>query len=610
VPKDKQPKSKSTPSRLHDDFYRKLFVLIPILTFLLYLGVLGQQYLTGDDDWYIYRNPYVIDLTWDKAGELLTQPYAAQYSPLPQLYLALLFKLGGGQPFLMKLVALLTHMLNSFLVFRLFSELTNEYRAGFFVAALFAVHPVQVESVAWLTAIFKISACFSLMSMLLYLKFLETRKRVYYAGIVLLFTLSFMSKEQAVLLPLSLVLIDFVRGRSLLNRRVIIEKLPLFLMSLAYGVVTLLIAASATYTQMGEMSLAHKPYLTSLALGLYFQKLLVPVGYSTLYVTPVFPEGLQPLHLVLPVIVLLGLTASLLALRKERIGLFGMLFWLVNLSLSLAFALAPLRYAFIADRYMYLASVGFFLVLYSLLRRWIEARPGARRITELAVVVYLVLLMAVTYVRTPVFHDDEALWTDAVRQNPDNYHAYRFLGGYYFKTGQLNKAMFHTNTAIEKYALALQQPVAESDFVDAISNRAAIYVNLKEYDKALADLERALSLDPDRIDALYNRAMVLYELKKYLECLREVDRLLTYEPNAALSLNLAGQCYYQVGDYRTAVAFFSRAIESNSSNGLFWLNRSQALHRLRDNRQALSDAMQAQKMGAPVNPAYLNRLRN
>ena len=170
---------------------------------------------------YIYQNPYVTDLTWDKAGELLTQPYELQYSPLPQLYFAVLYKLGGGQPFLMKFFALLTHMLNTFLVFRLVSKLTNEYRGGFFVAALFALHPIHVESVAWLTAIFKIGACFSLMAMLLYLRFLETRKRIYYVGVVLLFALSLMTKEQAVLLPVSLVLIDFVRGRGLLNRHVI-----------------------------------------------------------------------------------------------------------------------------------------------------------------------------------------------------------------------------------------------------------------------------------------------------------------------------------------------------------------------------------------------------
>jgi len=329
-----------------------------------------------------------------------------------------------------------------------------------------------------------------------------------------------------------------------------------------------------------------------------------------LYVTPVFPEGLQLWHVVLPVIVLLGLIASLLALRKDRIGLFGMLFWLVNLSLSLAFALLPLRHAFIADRYMYLASVGFFLVLYSLLRRLIKARPTAKRIIESAVVVYLVLLMAATYSRTPVFHDPVALWTDAVGQNPDNYQAYKYLGQHYFDTGQLDKAMLHTNSAIEKYALALQQPVGESDFVDAISNRGGIYVNLKEYDKALVDLERALTLEPERIDALYNKALVLYELKQYKTCLRELDRILKSVPNGALALNLAGLCFGQLGDAERAVAFFSRAIASNSSNGQFWLNRSWAFDKLQDNPRALSDAIQAQRMGTRVDPAYLNRLRN
>ena len=126
----------------------------------------------------------------------------------------------------------------------------------------------------------------------------------------------------------------------------------------------------------------------------------------------------------------------------------------------------------------------------------------------------------------------------------------------------------------------------------------------------LVDLERALTLEPERIDALYNKALVLYELKQYKTCLRELDRILKSVPDGALALNLAGLCFGQLGDAERAVAFFSRAIASNSSNGQFWLNRSWAFDKLRDNRRALSDAIQAQRMGTRVDPAYLNRLRN
>ena len=641
-PRKTQSKSKQVVSQRHGSPYRRLFYLVLVLTFLVYVRILGHQYVNFDDDWYIYTNAYVAGFTWDKLVELLTQPHYTQYSPLPQLYLALLFELGGGEPFLMKLFALLTHILNTFLVFRLIQKLTRDDRGAFFVAALFALHPLQVESVAWLTAIFKISACFSLVAMLLYLKFLETRRIIYYAGIVILFGLSFITKEQAVLLPVSLVLIDYLLGRGLLSRRVIIEKVPLFLMSLVFGLLTIKIATGASDAPVDNTLAVQKIYLMSVAIGHYVQKLLIPVGLSILYVKPVFTAGLEPQHIALPLTVLAGLGLGWFVSRKDRVGLFGLLFWIANLSLSLSFVLLHLRDTIVADRYMYLASVGFFLALYALLSRWVEARPGSKRVVQVLVLAYVVALTWATYMRTAVFSNAETLWADALRQNPANHHAYAFRGRFYhrngdyvkaitdyqssirldphshvtqlslglayYQTGQMDKALLHTSTAIEEYAVARRSPEGEARYLDAFSNRAIIYMSTNESEKALADLELVLDKEPGRMDALQNRSLTYYDLGRYQECLYDLERLLKHDPNTAWNLDLAGLCHSRLGDPRSAIAFFDRAIASDPRQGAFWLNRSRAYHRLQDKTSALADALQAQKLGAKVDPAYLSGL--
>lgn len=627
-----------------DALYRKLFVLIPVVTFLVYVRVLGQPYLNFDDDWYIYNNPYVAGLTWERLVELFARPHHGQYSPLAQLYLAGLFKMGGGQPYVMNVFAVLLHITNSLLVFLLIRRLIGEYRGAFVVAALFALAPMQVESVAWLTAIFKISACLSLVAMLLYVRFLDTRKAVYYGAVVLLFILSMATKEQAVLLPASLLLIDYVRGRRLRSRQVIVEKLPLFAMSLGYGILTLGIAATGQDVAAQAVPLAHKAYLVCLALASYVQKLLVPVGLSFLYSYPILQEGLGPAQFAIIVVVPAGIVGSLIAARRERSAMFGILFFLVNISLSLLFVLLTLRDSYMADRYVYLASLGVFLVLYVVIAKLVAARPGGKRIAQVAVLTYIVVLTVASYKRTVVFSSPEPLWTDTIKKNPDNFYAYYNraffyrsngdyqsairdyeraieanplfhlgyyqLGRIYFQAGDMDKALLYTTGAIETYAQTRREAAGAPHYLDAYNNRAAMYASSGRFEEALADLNFVLANDRSRTDALSNRSSVLYDLGRYQDCLRDLQRLLGENPNDARSLNLAGLCYSSVGDAANAIRFFDRAIAVNPRQGAFWLNRSQAHVQTQNRDKALSDALQAQRLGASVDPDYLNGLRN
>lgn len=629
-----------------DARYKQLYILIPVLTFIVYMGVLRQHYINYDDDWYIWQSPYVTGMSWDRFVELMTRPFNGQYSPVPPLCFAALYKIGGGSPGPMKLAALLNHVLNAFLVFLLIRKLTKHYRAAFFVSALFALHPMQVESVAWLTAIFRIGAGFILASMLLYIKFIETRGRRYYAGVIVCYTLAFLSKEQSAVLPVLLFLVDYAMGRNMRERKIITEKIPLLGLAVVFAFITLSIAASG-HNVAGEMTFIQKIYMMSLALGSYTWKLLVPTGLSFAYIHPRLAPGLTVAEIVVPIVVVAGLLAAIYSMRRLRTGMFGVLFYLVLISMSLTFAVTPLRDTFMADRYVYLASVGLFAFFYVLLTRFIAARPRVSGFVHIAAAGYIVFMAALSYGRVPVFDNSVTVWTDALRKDPNNFlawynrghfyetnrnpdqaiHDYQAsiaarpgfywaqynLGHIYLERGDLDKALEYMNQAIDSYGdepRAASKDLNAYDYLNAYNNRAVIYASTNRPQEALADLDFVLSREPGHTDALTNRALLLFNLGEFEKSLRDLDRLLRSNPNNAASLNIAGLCYTRLGKLDRAIGAFDRAIAADPRNGAVWLNRSHAHNMAGDRSKALSDAMRAAAFGAQVDPAYLDALRD
>ena len=636
----KRPPSTEWPA---DALFRKLFWIIPILTFVAYAGILGQQYLNFDDDWYIYESPYASGIDGEKISTSFTGQYMGQYSPLPQLFLAILHQAGGGSPFLLKLFAVLFHILNTFLVFRLITKITGKYHPAFFVAALFALHPVQVESVAWLTEVFKISACFSLLAMLLYLRFLDTRKPLHYVGVILLFVLSFLSREQAVLLTISFVLIDYVRKRHLLSKQVILEKIPFAAMSIIFGVITLRLVGSHHSLGQHDMLPGHKIYLLALAIGTYVKNLLFPAGLSFSYLQPIFGGGLTSAQVAIVAVVFGGLAAALWLARKSRLGMFGLLFWLGNMSLSLLFVVASLRDTFMADRYLYLASVGFFLALWMLLDKLLANRPPLQRPVRILVGVGILGLAAMTFQRTAVFADPITLWTDVIHKDQRNYYAYNSramnyteagdlqnaardfqaavqanpdfalayysLGELFFRAGDMDEALRYTNLAIQKFKLTARSEEAMADLLSAHNNRAAMLINKQMYAEALPDLDLVLSRQPDRVDALTNRTIANYNVKAYAKSLADIETLLRIDPRDSRALNYSGMCHGQMGDFNRAISAFSRAIEINPREAGHYLNRAWAYEQAGQFEKALADAERGQQLGAQLRPGYLDRLR-
>ncbi len=198
-----------------------LLGLLGIATILVLHQVLGTEFINYDDDVYVTENPLILDFNMADLRGLFSTFYANQYSPVAMTIMGLEIKALGVNSVALKAVSVLLHLLNAWLVFALIKALFERFELALLTAAIFALHPLQVESVAWLAASMKIGtySAFFLGSLLLYTKYLQSNKRGLYLYSVLLFLLSCFCKEQAVILPLILPFLDQVRTGKLIDRK-------------------------------------------------------------------------------------------------------------------------------------------------------------------------------------------------------------------------------------------------------------------------------------------------------------------------------------------------------------------------------------------------------
>ena len=318
-------------------------------------------------------------------------------------YMAL-HSLFGYDPFYFHLYSVLLHIGCVCLVWRFIQTILRMHGGmakndilfvAFVTTILFAVHPLNVESVAWCSAVkVLLYAFFYLLGLLCYLAYIQNQKVIYYIATILCFLCSFLGKEQAVTFPLALLVVDWFANRKLKNVALWSEKMVFFIMALFFGIVTILSQGKGLYEV--TYTLPQRLVFGCFALIEYITKSLLPVNLNFFYPYPiVIGEELPASYYLYPILVLF-LTGWIGVYRKNRYLLFGVLLFIVNLLFSIHI-LNMSRHAIVADRYMYLSYVGLaFLMGYGLL--WVKQKQPAYLKTALGILfVYLIFLSAYTF---------------------------------------------------------------------------------------------------------------------------------------------------------------------------------------------------------------------
>ena len=486
LPTSNRPQWPLTNGREHNNQWLRIGgLLVILLTILAHARGLQGQFLEWDDYSHITHNLAIRSLSPTNLWKMFTEPAAKLYVPLTWVSLAIDYQVWGHNPFGYHLTNLVLHVANTMLVLLLAFQLLRgrfegAHTAAILTAAIFGVHPLRVESVAWVTERKDLLfALFYLLAMLVYLRWVVRGNRRDYWGCLLLFVCSALAKSTAVTFPLVLVLLDVFWKR----REAVWEKIPFFGVSLIIGAATFVAQASGP----GETVLGTEAIPLWARLGLVGYCTLFHVGkfFWPLHLSAVYPSfedfGWTPLQAVGYLLVFFVLLAAAFTLRKRApIILPSWLFYLITLSPTIG--LIPVGVHVVADRFTYVPLIGLALPLSVGIVTLANNRRRAQSIIAVTVGTLLVALAILSAKRSTVWTNTETLFHNALAEDPNCYPALVNLTTYYTSTKQLDEAIAYGTRAVA---------VAPNGLVGRKSLASAL-VQAKRYREAIKALQPAI----------------------------------------------------------------------------------------------------------------------
>jgi len=555
-------------------FFKKehlcLFLLLAF-TFLVFYPSLSCEFTNWDDNWMITDNPLIRSLSFSNLNELLFgEIYMLNYQPLVFLSYSLEYHFFGLDAGVFHFTNVMLHLLNVLLVYLFIKLLSGNNTVAFIAAILFAIHPMRVESVTWVTnrrdLLYTFFYVLSLVQYVKYQKLDKSKQQTkHYVLALLFFIFSCMSKGMAVSLSLVVVLIDFLREREI-NRTAILDKIPFLVVSLFFGSIAFYATHDQQQIEMYDAyTLLERLQFASYGLLFYLYKFLLPLNLSSFHPYPLYTSGALPvLYWLFPLVCLLIAGLVIYSLKHTRKIFFGFGFFLVAVVMVLQ--LFPVYNGIVAERYTYVSYIGLFFLAGEGYYLLLGLEKGKYK--QVLMVSGITVLLALSYLshqRTKVWQNSLTLWSDVIRKYPDSPAGYMNRGQYYSEHNELTDALRDYSRAITVSPNAL-----------AYSNRGNIYARMKEFDKAIEDYTNAIKIKSEDVKTYLNMGLV----------------------------------YYYKKDYHAAIKNYNMAIKLNPDNGIGYINRSLAYDAIDKRTNALQDALSAHKLGQKVNEEYLLRLKN
>ncbi len=533
--------------------------LILLFTIIVYIPSINNDFVVNwDDGGYITEYEVVQDLNAENLKVIFSTFYKGNYHPITTMVNAFEYAIAGTDPTLYHIVNLLFHIINVFLVFWFILLLTKRREIAAICAILFGIHPMHVESVAWISELKDVMyTLFFLSSMIYYYFFIsrKNKKAKHYIISLILFGLSLFSKSAAVTLPVALLLIDYFAKRKL-RFNLVVEKIPFFLFSIAFGVTAILSQGERGAIQdlTPMFSIAERLMIASYASMVYILKLFVPINLAAMYPYPHrIDEMLPPEYFIAPFFVIILAVLIFISRKKTKYLIFGSLFFLVTISIVLQ--LLPVGGAILAERYTYVPYVGLFLILGYGYVYIIDAKSGLRQkfkpIVNVVLVLFILFLSYLSWERIKVWKDGEVLFTDELNKYPDLPFALNNRGYFYYK--------YHENydKALTDYSKCIE---LDSTFHRAHSNRGVLYFNTQKYQEAIVDFNNSLKYRPDNTDALLGRANTFSFLGQFAEAIPDYDKYLELETDDNKGYMWRGIAKFRIGKFEDALADFDISI--------------------------------------------------
>ena len=573
-------------------------LVVLIVAAVALFPMLQNGFTNWDDLLYVTNNKLLHHLSWDGIKAIFSTPLVSNYHPLTVLSLALNYQVSELQPFGYHLTSLIFHLLNTWLVYVFIMKLSfRKHWIALFVALIFAIHPMHVESVAWVSERKDLLyTLFFLLSMIVYLDYIDKGgvKKLLLIG--LLFTLSLLSKPAAVVLPVVLLLLDYYRQRKF-NTRVILEKIPFLILSVVFGIVAIQIQSQKALASLEVYSFIDRIQFAGFGFLWYLVKFVVPSSLSALHPYPL--GTLNVLYMAAP-FVSAGLLGYLVFFRKSRLLTFSILFYLVTIALVLQ--LLSVGTAVVAERYTYVPYIGIaFLVGMGLDRLVSNANKEVLKKGIIGTIALVCLGFCVlTFMRTQVWKNSEVLWNDVLQKYPKSHRAWANRGLHFYEMKQYKKAFDDIDQSLE----------FKPNFVTGIEWRGKTAYQLKNYKQALDDANLFLKYKPNSWAAHLDKAKALGALKRNEASEKSFSKALALNPNSADIYNNRGVLYFnKMKRYQDALNDFNKAIELSPGSGTYYVNRARCYYMLSQMPLARENVRIAKSLGAQVESSFENLLK-
>lgn len=570
-------------------------IAIAAVTWLAYSGVHDHEFVTWDDPAYVWENPLVQQRDW---RALLTAVVSSNYHPLTMLSLAA--DAGPGlspAPFLRTNVLL--HVANTMLVFALVWMLSGgRIVAAAFASLLFGIHPMHVESVAWISERKDVLyTFFFLAGAIAYWRYLERLGVHWLIATFVLFLLSCLAKGMAVVFPLVMALLDLWKRRPLFERRALAEKVPFLVVALVFGLVAVDVQSGGDFHGLLNPLERMKPLggptnvtplervlLPTLGYGSYVWRLFVPVGLSAFYPYPDLSR-FRPELWIAPLFFAASIALAIWDLRRTRILTFGIGWYLATIVLVLQWI--PVGSAMMADRYTYLSYVGLSFALGMGIARAFERRRPLGAALLAAAGLFAVFLFTQTIRQVETWKNSDTLWGRVIALSPDYDQAYINRANYRGRSGRFEEAL-----ADLRSALGLGSRRAE-----LFLNLGNVYATLGRLDSAAVLYGDAIRADSSRAATYLNRAQVLLAIERPREALADLERYRALLPHRASSIHAPlGHAYLELGRFAEAEAELDRAIQTGNRRAQVFHDRGVARAARGDREGAMADFREALRL--------------
>ncbi len=530
--------------------------LLFLATVLIYGRAIRFDFVSYDDPHYITQNPRLAGgLCAENIKWAFQTFYFNNWHPLTWLTYFGISQLWGVRPEPFHLANILIHAINGVLLFLLLYRMTGRWGCAAMAAGLFSLHPLHVESVAWVSELKDVlCVMLSLLTMHAYLSYCKSRSAGSYLAVGALFALSLMAKPMAVTLPFLLLLLDYWPLQRLVPlRRSVLEKIPLLAMSIALSVVTT-IAQRTAIEPTGPLTFGVRLENAIVAYGRYLAKTLVPIRLSVFYPHPaIVGDGPQLACFIVSALALLAITVGVVRHWRDRpYLLFGWL-WFIG-TLVPVIGLIQIGEQSMADRYTYLPLIGLFIGLV-----WFAADAMPRDLVVLRGAAGVGILLAcsiATEIQLGYWKNSQALFTHALAVTRSNYIAMDHLATERIEQGR----------AAEAIPLADESMKINPASIYSYLALARAYDVLHDPEKALAAYRQAMQIDPADAEVHNNAGNALATLGRLAEAVAEYQRALDIDPQmASAECNLAYVLAAQ-GQIDSAIKHWQRALTIDPQN--------------------------------------------